>query len=129
MAKIVAKVFRFNPEADYAPRYDTYQIETETPMTIYRILKQIHENVDPTLAFRNYFCLAGRCGSCFVKANGKLVRGCQTRVDPGEEVVIEPQDGYPIIRDIVTDFGTEVTATDGTYLVRKGAFVEPKRRS
>ena len=125
--RIVAKVFRFDPEKDYAPHYDKYEIETETPMTVHRILKHIQENVDPTLAIRSYYCLAGRCGGCFVKVNGKLVRGCQTRVDPGETITIDPQDGYPLIRDVVTDFGIEVTGPDGRFLLRRGVFAEAKQ--
>jgi succinate dehydrogenase/fumarate reductase-like Fe-S protein len=85
-----------------------YEIETETPMVVNHILRYIQENIGSTLASRNYFCLSGICGSCFVNVNGKRVRGCLTKVNPGEEVVIEPQDGHPIIRDVVTDFGIEV---------------------
>lgn len=124
VGKIVARVFRFNPEEDRHPSYRTYEIETETPMTVQRILKHIHENADPTLAFRDYACISGVCGCCLVKANGSLVRGCQRRVDPGEEVLIEPQDGHPVIRDVVTDFGTEVSGPDGTFILKKGTLVE-----
>jgi len=124
--RIVARVFRFNPEEDPHPSYMTYEIETETPMTVHRILKHIHENMDPTLAFRDYTCISGVCGGCLVKANGSPVRGCQRRVDPGEEVVIEPQDGYPVIRDVVTDFGTEVSGPDGTFILKRGTLVERK---
>ena len=122
--KIVAKVFRFNPTRDAKPRYDVYEVPAEEPMTILTMLKYIRTRLDSTLAFRDYICYKGICANCMVRFNGKPVRACSTRVNPGEEVTVEPLAQHPVIRDLVVDFGSTTQGDEASYILRRGVFVD-----
>ena len=71
-------------------------------MTVQTLLRYIYENLDPTLAFRDYRCGSGLCNTCLVRVNGKTKRSCETLVPQGEELQIEPASGR-VIRDLVTE--------------------------
>lgn len=105
MADIIAKILRSKQDEKDTSHYESYRLPTEESLTVLVILQTIQKEIDPTLAFRNSLCNRGVCGSCFLKVNGKTVRGCKTLVSPGEEVTIEPVPNYPLIRDLVVDFG------------------------
>ncbi|MEM2961820.1 MAG: 2Fe-2S iron-sulfur cluster-binding protein [Candidatus Bathyarchaeia archaeon] len=124
LADITAKVFRFDPTVDRAPRYETYRIPAEEPMTVLTILRFIRRRIDPTISFRDYICYKGICANCMVTVNGKPARGCSTRITPGETVTIEPVFKHPIVKDLVVDFGTTIRGEDAAYIVRRGAFIE-----
>ena len=116
---ITARVFRFDPSVDEEPRYQVYRVPTEEPISAMILMRLIHE-IDPTFACRTPMCFKGVCGSCFVRLNGKNVRGCAVLVQPGEEATLEPHSAYELIRDVVVDFGhrkggaTSETARDGS---------------
>ena len=103
MKKITARVFRFDPGVDEKPRYQTYEVATEEPLSAMILTHLIHER-DPTFACRTPMCFKGVCGSCSVRVNGEDVLGCATLIQPGEEVTLEPHSGYVLIRDLVVDF-------------------------
>lgn len=105
MGEISIRILRSNQEVKSDSFFQEYKIFSEEPLSILVILKLIQKDIDPTLAFRNSVCNRGICGSCFVKANGKIVRGCKTLVYPGENIILEPVSNYPVIRDLVVDFG------------------------
>ena len=100
MERIRVKLFRFNPKVDDAPRYETYEIPYKEKVTILGILRYIYENVDRTLAFRNYECKGGICGECLIRVNGKPVLTCRTPVKH-TSITIEPIDTRKVIRDLV----------------------------
>jgi len=75
-----------------------FEIETEEKPTVLDLLQRVKE-IDPTVSFRA-MCRASVCGTCAVKVNGKPVLACNTRVW-GEEVLIEPLDNSPPIKDLV----------------------------
>lgn len=101
---IIANVFRFNPQIDENPKYEVYEIQTNQSISVLNLLLYIHQHMDRSLAYRNYFCNLGLCMSCLICLNGKNVRGCTESVDPGDTVTIEPAAGYEVIRDLVVDF-------------------------
>ncbi|EDP76587.1 2Fe-2S iron-sulfur cluster-binding protein [Hydrogenivirga sp. 128-5-R1-1] len=76
-----------------------YEVETGENPTVLEILTKIKEELDPSLSFRA-MCRASVCGTCAVKVNGEHRLACNTRVN-GEEVLIEPVDGYIPIKDLV----------------------------
>lgn len=127
MAEIIAKVFRFDPTVDRMPRYETYRIPAEESMTVLTILRHIRRQMDPTISFRDYICYKGICANCMVTVNGKPVRGCLTRITPGETVTIEPILKYPVVKDLVVDFGTTVKGEDATYIIRRGTLIEARK--
>ena len=127
--KIRVKVLRFDPEKDEAPYYKTYEVPVEGPMSVLALLKYIYEELDPTLAFSGeHICYKGVCGTCIATVNGKVERTCMVIVNPGEEVVVEPPKGQPIVRDLVVDPGKQISTKDGVFLIKQGAIIEVKKR-
>jgi len=102
--RIIAKIFRFNPDRDQKPYFDEFTLPYDTGVTVLSILRYIYENLDPSLAFRNYHCGALVCGCCMLTVNGKQVKSCKTVVEPGTTVVIEPFDRDRVIRDLAVFF-------------------------
>lgn len=79
--------------------------EVEKRTTILEVLDYIKHNIDPSLSYRAQ-CRAAICGTCGVKVNGKTVLACKTKVmdvQSNDEVIIQPIDNLPVIRDLVVD--------------------------
>ena len=116
---VKATIFRYNPDTDAAPTYQTYEVPWTEKGLVIQLLKTIYVDIDRTLAFRYYACGHKVCNGCMMKINGKPTHACFTFVLPGDELRIEPMPGYPIIRDLVVDFGRRV----GPYEIRRGAVI------
>jgi succinate dehydrogenase / fumarate reductase, iron-sulfur subunit len=99
---VVAEVFRFDPTKDSRPRYDVYPVPHRKGLTVMTLLRYIYEQLDPTIAFRDYQCGTAVCNSCSLKINGKVKKACVTEVQPNEKVRIEPRDRTQVIRDLVS---------------------------
>jgi len=97
---IRAKVFRYSP-GEKKETLDTFEVPYTEGMTVQILLRSIYENIDPTLAFRDFRCGQGICNTCRIKVNGRAVRSCETLVRPGEEILLEPANDE-IIKDLVT---------------------------
>lgn len=106
MKEVTFKVFRFNPSADFVPRWQEYKVKVDRGTSVLDALLTIKEEQDPTLSFR-YSCRQAVCGSCGMMINGKQMLACFTRVlELGKDVIeIAPLRNYKIIKDLVTDFG------------------------
>ncbi|MFX0044938.1 MAG: fumarate reductase (CoM/CoB) subunit TfrB [Candidatus Hermodarchaeota archaeon] len=103
MAKTIkAKVFRYNPDLDNEPYFQDFDIEHESGMTVLDALLQIQDRYDSSLAFR-WECRGGQCGSCAVKVNTIARIACRTKVDSNENLVLEPLEKMPVIKDLVVD--------------------------
>ena len=98
--KVKAKVFRWNPELDAAPKYVEYEVPWRKYLTVLEILRYIYENFD-SIAF-DYSCRSMLCGKCGVQVNGKPVLACVTFVEPCD-ITIAPLKGLPVIRDLKVD--------------------------
>jgi len=74
------------------------------------------------LGFRNYFCGRGLCAGCRLTVDGTVKKACHTLLEPGREYIVEPLKDYPVIRDLVVDFGlTRLDPKDGrAYHIREG---------
>jgi succinate dehydrogenase/fumarate reductase-like Fe-S protein len=108
---IKASVLRFDPVKDDAPRFKTYEIEADEPISAMALVARIHD-MDPTFACRTPMCFKGVCGSCLLRVDGQNVRGCTRLVLPGDDVVIEPHSRYELIRDVVVDFSRPSGSTE-----------------
>ena len=64
------------------------------------VLRELYETQDHSLAFY-YSCRIGKCAGCQVKVNGKVRLAC-IEVVTGD-IVLEPQPGYKVIRDLYVD--------------------------
>ncbi len=98
--KIIARIFRFDPMIDEEPRLQAYQVPYQSGMSVLSLLRYVYEELDPTLAFRNYRCGRGICASCRMRLNGKPVKACRTMLDGQATVTIEPLDEHRVIRDL-----------------------------
>lgn len=106
MAEKTAKLrtFRFDPDTDSKPRYDTFEIPARKGLTVLEALFYILEKVDPSIAFR-YSCRGAICGSCAMYINGSYRLACGTQVSAfkGKEIVINPLPHLKVIKDLVVD--------------------------
>lgn len=105
-------VQRYNPDVDDSPYFQDFEVEYEPGMTVLDALLYIQDKYDSGLAFR-WECRGGQCGSCAVKVNGTARISCRTKVNPDEDVVLEPLDKMPIIKDLVVDMAQV------TYRIRR----------
>lgn len=69
------KIYRWNPETDMSPHYDTFHVEfhKEARKTVMNLLEEIGDTQDGSLSFYMHSaCGQGICGRCAVKVNGKV---------------------------------------------------------
>jgi succinate dehydrogenase/fumarate reductase iron-sulfur protein len=97
-AKLI--IYRFDPDRDKEPRYDTYEIDTETGETVLTALLKVYENFDASLSFR-FACGKVKCGECAVMVNKSPYLACDKKVE--SKMIIEPLPHLPIIKDLVID--------------------------
>ncbi len=128
LSAIEVRVFRFDPQAGEAPRYESYSVPTPAPLTALEVLDYIYAHLDRHLAYRTYYCLKGVCLACLIRIDGKGAKGCERLLEPGRAYTLDPIHGYPVIRDLAVDFGAESGAPDGAgaVQVRDGAVTAPQ---
>jgi succinate dehydrogenase/fumarate reductase-like Fe-S protein len=101
--KIRLRVFRFDPAEDREPRFVEYDVEKDEKMSVLSALQYIYENLDGTLSLNGYFCYRRLCTLCLLRINGRNRLSCRVQVEDG--MTIEPVKEYPLIKDLVVDFG------------------------
>lgn len=97
-------IYRYNPETDAKPYMQDFQLEVgeHSDMMLLKALLLLKEK-DPTLNFRRS-CGEGVCGSDGMNINGKNRLACITSLSSlGNQIVIRPLPGMPVIRDLVVD--------------------------
>lgn len=94
------KVYRFDPDVDQKPRYQTYTVPYESGLSILNILQYVSDNIDPSLSYY-YSCRIGKCNGCLMMVNGKPTRVCTQ--PPENQMTIEPLEGFKVIKDLVVD--------------------------
>lgn len=98
-------VFRFDPEKDQKPRFETFAFQERSGMTVLEGLIHVQENMDPSLAFRSS-CRSALCGSCAMHIGGKYGLACQTQianVASNGSITIRPLNHLRVLRDLVVD--------------------------
>ncbi len=120
------KIFRYD-EYIKKKRYDVFEFEPETGMTVLGALFFIQDRFDDSLAFR-YSCRGAVCGSCAMLINKVPRLACRTQLsslleetdtinlkpypaieevkepwNPQEEVLVEPLPHLPILKDLIVD--------------------------
>ncbi len=100
------KVYRYNPETDLQPKFQSYDVDLGgKDLMVLEVLSLIKEQ-DPTVSYRRS-CREGVCGSDGMNINGQNGLACITSVSsvvkPGEELVLRPLPGLPVVRDLVVD--------------------------
>ncbi|MGD6851740.1 MAG: succinate dehydrogenase/fumarate reductase iron-sulfur subunit [Candidatus Bathyarchaeia archaeon] len=103
--QVTLKVYRFNPQTDKKPHYDTFQVEAEPNERLLDCLNRVRWIQDSTLAFR-MSCAHGICGSDGLTINGQAALACQKLLkdyDYTKEILIEPLRYFRVIKDLVVD--------------------------
>jgi len=103
--KVILKVYRFNPETDTEPHYDTFNIEAEPNDRILDCLNKVRWTLDSTLSFR-MSCAYGICGSDGLTINTQSALACQKLVkdyDYTKEILIEPLKYFDVVKDLIVD--------------------------
>jgi len=102
--KIKLKVFRYNPEKDKKPSYQTYELEAEPTDRVLDLLEHVKNYIDGTLSFRRS-CAHGVCGSDAMRINGVNKLGCKVLVHDlhSKKITVEPILGLPVIKDLIVD--------------------------
>ncbi|MDR3592027.1 MAG: 2Fe-2S iron-sulfur cluster-binding protein [Negativicutes bacterium] len=118
--EVTLKIFRFDPGVNAIPYYRKYTLAWSDGFTLLAAIRQIYAEQDGTLAFRNYFCGRGLCAGCRVTVDGGVKKACHVLLEPGREYLVEPLKDYPVIRDLVVDFGIRRSLEDKTYEIRQG---------
>ncbi len=101
--EVTLKIFRYNPERDKKPHYETYTLTAEPTDRVLDLLEKVKYYQDGTLTFRRS-CAHGICGSDAMRINGMNRLACKTLVkDLGSHITVEPLLGLPVIKDLVVD--------------------------
>lgn len=100
------KIFRYDPDAKI-PWFKAYQVPMSAGLMVQKALFYIADHSDDPPAFRPFMCNRGQCACCVLAINGKNLRACTTKVT--KQMTIEPVYQYPVLRDLVVDFGKKVS--------------------
>ncbi len=102
------KIFRYDPDQG-RPHYQVYELPQEASRSVIDALFHLQANDSDPPAFRPYKCNRGQC-ACTTIAR--------------DQMVIEPLYDYPVIKDLVVDFGTRRAADAGPpFLIRTGSII------
>ncbi len=98
------KVFRFDPQKDKAPHYDTFELQVEPTDRVLDLLEKVRGEHDASLGLRRS-CAHGVCGSDAMRINGKNALACKKLVRDlnSDHITIEPLLGLKVIRDLIVD--------------------------
>ena len=77
--QVKLKVFRFNPQSDKEPRYDTFTVDAKPTDRMLDCLNKVRWEQDGSLAYR-MSCAHGICGSDGMTINGVSALACQKLV-------------------------------------------------
>jgi succinate dehydrogenase/fumarate reductase iron-sulfur protein len=127
---IRARIFRFDPATDRAPRHDTFEVPRAPRMRVLDVLDYVYETLAEDIAYR-WYCGVKKCGMCAVTVNGSPALACWEAAQP--EMTIEPLKHLPVVRDLVTERAPyeELLARLHPLLARKdeyAGFPEPLTR-
>src|SRR5512136_1719741 len=99
MKELTVRVYRFDPDEDEKPHFETYTVNVNEGARVLHVLHAIHDELDPTLAYR-HSCSSGQCGSCAVRVNGEPVLACME--EARDNITIEPLN-LSVKKDLVVD--------------------------
>ena len=100
---VTLKIFRFDPQKDKEPYYQTYEVDADPMDRLLDCLNRVRWEQDPTLSFR-MSCGHGVCGSDGMRINGICGLACQKLVKEfKEEILVEPMPVFKVVKDLVVD--------------------------
>ncbi|MCY7402638.1 MAG: succinate dehydrogenase iron-sulfur subunit [Nocardioides sp.] len=101
------KIRRYDPEVGPEANWQTYQVPVEAGDRVLDALHQIKWYQDGPLSFRRS-CAHGVCGSDAMRINGVNRLACKVLMKDlaghdGDEILIEPINGLPALKDLIVD--------------------------
>ena len=98
----VLEVFRYSPEQDSEPRFQSYEVPFHDDWVVLDALNHIKDRMDGSLTHR-WSCRMGVCGSCGMMVNGEAKLTCAAflRDYHPKPIRVEPLTGFPVLRDLV----------------------------
>src|SRR6266478_5803687 len=102
---IILDVFRYLPEQEAQPRFQTYTVPFKEDWVVLDALNHIKDHIDGTLSYR-WSCRMGVCGSCGMMVNGEPKLTCAAFLKDyyPNAIRVEPLTNFPVIRDLVINF-------------------------
>jgi succinate dehydrogenase iron-sulfur subunit len=102
--QVTLRIFRYNPEKDKKPHYETYKVDAHPTDRVLDLLEYIKGHIDGTLTFRRS-CAHGVCGSDAMRINGSNRLACKVLVQEfgKKKITVEPLLGLKVIKDMVVD--------------------------
>ena len=101
---IVLEIQRYRPEESAKPEWKSFEVPFHRKWMVLDALNYIKDRMDGSISYR-WACRMGVCGSCGLKVNGEPVLTCATYLAdllPGP-IRIEPLNGFPVVRDLVSN--------------------------
>ncbi len=127
---VVCSVARRDHATD-PPRTEVYDVDIAPEATLHELLVAIADRPMPRGAARvappawDAHCLEGSCGGCALRAGGRAVLACTTRIaDVVKQrgvVVLEPLGVFPVVRDLVVDHALRDRDIDAMTFAAPGA--------
>src|SRR3954453_15330624 len=108
MPEYTLKLRRYSPETGEAAYWESFNVELEPQRSVLEGILQARNQQDGSIGIR-CSCRAAICGSCGVMINGKAGLACHTHLSEAardsetNEIVIEPFNNMPVIKDLVVD--------------------------
>ena len=102
--EVTLKIYRYNPEDDRPPHYDTFTLTAEPTDRVLDLLERVKGYQDGTLSFRRS-CAHGVCGSDAMRINGRNYLACKVLVKDinSTHITVEPLLGLPVLKDLIVD--------------------------
>jgi succinate dehydrogenase / fumarate reductase, iron-sulfur subunit len=102
--EVTLRIFRYNPEEDKKPYYQTYTLQAEPTDRVLDLLEYIKAHIDGTLSFRRS-CAHGICGSDAMRINGRNYLACKVLVRDlaTTKITVEPLLGLRVVKDMIVD--------------------------
>lgn len=102
--QVTLRIFRFNPEKDKKPHYETYTLDAEPTDRVLDLLENVKGYQDGSLTFRRS-CAHGVCGSDAMRINGRNRLACKVLLqDLGtNKITVEPLLGLKVLKDLLVD--------------------------
>jgi succinate dehydrogenase/fumarate reductase-like Fe-S protein len=61
--------------------------------------------------------------------DGKGMQTCSRPLKPGESLLVEPMRGFPVIKDLVVDFGLTITTPEGVFKKMEGTVIRKEKQT
>jgi fumarate reductase iron-sulfur subunit len=125
---ITLRVTRYRPGTDREPQAQSFTIPYNEDWVVLDALQYVKDHVDGTLSFR-WSCHMGVCGSCGMMVNGtpKLTCAAFLRDYYPRDVVVQPLNNFPVVRDLVVDIEDFMHKLEEVkpYIIRDDADTAP----